>query len=170
MGIDGLDLTFRLEKTFGFQINRKDGEMWFVFQTPGTIHDFVWQRLQGIHPARPIDPWLLSEHIASTAIRLPGAATQIWIRTFANIFPVENRLENWKRLGEILNCPLPRLIVTSAETGPQFPKGCRWPSQLVSWLLKNHPDMLPKQREEFHDEPPVGADKWTREDEDLGMG
>lgn len=164
MGIDGLDLAFRLEKTFGFQINRKDGELWFVFQTPGTIHDFVWQRLQGVRPVPPIvAPWQLSEHIENLAMGLPGARNRVWFRSFANIWQVENRIGNWQRLAEILKCRLPELVELPNDQISRFPNGCRWPSELAGWLLQNHPEVLPIQRDESQEEPPAGADKWTQE-------
>jgi acyl carrier protein len=51
MGLDALEIRFRLEKRFGIEI--RGPRLNVVFQTAGSLSEFVWQKLQGPSVTEP---------------------------------------------------------------------------------------------------------------------
>jgi hypothetical protein len=77
MGVDALDITWRLEKKFNISIDKK--EMVFIFNSPGRIHELIWQRLQGIHPACRSHPQELFAEVEAAVQKLPAVRKRIFI-------------------------------------------------------------------------------------------
>jgi len=50
MGLDPMEIVFRIEKRFGIDV-RDDAQS--AFQTAWTLCEYVWQRLHGILPGIP---------------------------------------------------------------------------------------------------------------------
>lgn len=159
MGIDHLDIKFRLEKKFNLRID--NDEMWFAFKTVGTLYEFVWQKLQGIQPALPLEGWCLYEHVLALTLKLPGARNRFW-QTFERMIPRQNRGDSWKELSELLGCPLPPLVERPTDSTLSFPKECETPYELANWLFKHHSDRFPVFREQQITAPPDGGTQWTR--------
>jgi hypothetical protein len=158
MGIDGLELRIRLEQTFNILIDNE--EFPIIFSTPGMLHDFIWQRLQGIHPGLPCLGFPLTERIDQAVLELPGTRNSLW-KTFERMIPQGGRQSLWIRLGEVLNCPLPALELSSDQSRLVFPKDCSTPMELGLWLQRFYIGQLPIVREEFRESPPEGAGHWT---------
>ncbi len=51
MGIDLLEITFRIECRFGVKL--EGGEHFAFHNTAGTLLDLVWQKLNGLQPGIP---------------------------------------------------------------------------------------------------------------------
>ncbi|MDB5385436.1 MAG: hypothetical protein JWM11_1082 [Planctomycetaceae bacterium] len=160
MGIDGLDLKFRLEKAFQIVIDRE--EMGFVFTTPGIIHDFIWMRLQGIHHAIPCSVDDMYQQINQAVHELPGAQKSFW-HSLETLLPAEMRADQWNQLSKILGCPLPLLEMSPGQTYPRFPKGCSTTFELARSLWLSGVFTLPNRRAQFCELRPEGADQWTWE-------
>jgi len=52
MGLEGLDLCFRLEKQFGIEITPAEGAA-VLYDTPGAIHRYLMAKLHGEYRATP---------------------------------------------------------------------------------------------------------------------
>ena len=135
--------------------------MCFLSQTPEVLFEFIWQRLQGIHPRIPEWRFTLTEKVVAATIALPGARNRWW-QSFERMIPKLNRRENWTLLGSVFGCALPPLIESPDDGVPRFPKGCQTPEELAQWLLKNHSNRIPAIREEWAEEPPAHSWEWDR--------
>ncbi|MBI3467956.1 MAG: hypothetical protein HY000_33535 [Planctomycetes bacterium] len=164
MGIDYLDIRFRLQKCFG--INTCNDENWFLFHTAGMLHDFVWQKLQGKQPACP-DTHALGRKVQQAIKGLKGFGRhRSWLPAWSleKLIPADNRREHWQQLSQALECPLPPLIEEPEVATPRVPAECRTLTDLVFWILKHHPESAPLLREERIEPPPPGAESWTEEE------
>lgn len=163
MGMDLLDLTFRLEKRFG--IDLESVELFYFIDRVSRVEDLVWDHLQGIRPALPVEPRLFAERIVREILSLPGTRKDRWgFGSLDRMIPEEGRAENWKRLGEVLGLPLPELRSSTTGTALIFPKELQTVGSLVYWTYKNHKDRLPLSRERIIGTPPKGAERFNRED------
>lgn len=160
MGIDALEVAFLLEKRLGVKFDRE--EMGFLFDTVGTLEDYLWHRLQGVRLAIPLLPHQLAERLVAATLRLPGTRNSFW-KTFDRMIPQRGRKENWERLGRELELPLPQLIEDRMNGSFQFPAAVKNPSALAAWLWKHHRTELPVVREVRYEDPPGDANRWPRD-------
>jgi len=162
MGMDLLDLTFRLEKRFG--IDLESVELFYFIDRVSRVEDLVWDHLQGIRPALPVEPRLFAERIIREILSLPGTRKDRWgPGRLDRMIPGDGRAENWKRLGELLELPLPELRSPTTGTGLNFPKELETVGGLVNWTYKNHRDRLPLSRDRIIGTAPKGAEQFDRE-------
>lgn len=163
MGVDVLDLCFRLKKQFG--ITLEDVELFYFLNRVSHIEDLVWDHLQGIRPALPIEPKRFSERVSMEILKLPGTRKDPWgFGNLERMIPLEGREENWKQLGENLGLPLPDLKISSSNASLRFPPELQTVGSFVFWVYRNFPDRLPVSRERTIGKPLPQAEKFSRED------
>lgn len=163
MGLDGLDLKFRLERAFHISIDRL--EMMPLFNSPGKTHEFIWHRLQGNHPACRSEPTPLFDEVHAAIRDLSSFRRRLFLfskPTFERMILPQARVQSWEMLSNRLNVTLPPLDERDPLV-PLFPKECNTERALCHWMWRNCEDRLSIQREEFREAPPEGADQWTRE-------
>jgi acyl carrier protein len=143
MGIDALDLSFRLEKTFGIKIGRDEAH--FVFSdTLRTIHRHLTAKLRGRCQRVPAFVPLYIE-IAQAVNRVPRSSKSGFLaRVKGNShFPdPEERTAAWKSLEKELGVQLPsvgdligeRLFKIFAFSDARIP--------LTHWIAENHPERV----------------------------
>lgn len=159
MGIDLLDLAFRIEKRFGIQIERGQGG---YFLTPGQITWLVTQKLNGRNPAVPAFDAMF-QRIQSVLETMPGYSRRWFCTNDLNkLIPSGDRQRNWTALGMALGVPLPPLEC-SAKGLQTIPKKVSSSTSLMSWIMENHPDQFLWARPAATCEPPLDAEKWTNE-------
>lgn len=160
MGIDLMDLVFRVEKRFGIQIERGQGG---YFLTPGQITWLVTEKLSGRNPAVP-DFNAMFQRIQSTVETMPGYSRP-WFRTYdLNKLIAFNDLQrNWTTLGMALGVPLPPLESSTGFDSQIIPKQVSSVTSLMGWIMQNHPDQFIWTRPASICDPPPDADEWTNE-------
>lgn len=160
MGLDLVELTIWTEETFQIEIDQEDYAA--AFFTAGSLHHYVWQRLQGVYPALRIEGFELTNQIQAAVLSLPGARSTFW-STFERMIPRQNRLEIWALLSRDLHCPLPPLVERPGDPILRFPKFASNAWKLAKWILKQHADRFPPVRESRSMPAPPGADQWTED-------
>lgn len=160
MGLDLVELSIWTEETFQIEIDQEDYAA--VFLIAGSLHHYVWQRLQGVCPALPIEGHELINQIQAAVLSLPGARSTFW-STFERMIPKQNRLESWAQLSRSLHCPLPPLVERPGDPILRFPKSASNSWTLAKWILKRHADRFPPVRESRSMPTPPGADQWTED-------
>ena len=162
MGIDLIDLAFRLEKRFGIQIER---DQCAYFLTPGQIAWLVSEKLHGRNPAVP-DYFAMWDRVQAALKTMPNYRRR-WFHDYYSdlnrIVPSENRPQNWTALGEALGVPLPPLDHSSVLDPPAIPKCVSSLLSLSSWIMEHYPDRFIWKKSATECAPPVDADKWTNE-------
>ncbi len=160
MGIDLMDLVFRIEKRFGIQIERGQGG---YFLTPGQITWLVTEKLNGRNPAMP-DLDAMFQRIQSTLETMPGYRRP-WFRTndLNKLIPFNDRQRNWTALGMALGVPLPPLESSTGFNSQIIPKQVSSVTSLMGWIMQKHPDQFIWTRPSSICNPPPDADKWTSE-------
>jgi len=140
MGLDALDLAFRLEKRLGIKISRAEGQA-ILFDTAGTIHRYLVAKLQGEYQQAPrIEPLFLE--VSRAVNRLTG-----WWRLTTSLdlnkrFPPANRAANWRSLEETLGVPLPELEQSADEAFPRISRQCDSVMSLSYWIAEQHPKRI----------------------------
>ncbi len=160
MGVDLLDLVFRIEKRFGIQIERGQGGYFF---TPGQITWLVTEKLNGRNPAAP-DLNAMFQRIQCCLETMPGYRRP-WLNTteLNTLIPTSHRQRNWSSLGMALGVMLPPLEDSGGITPPTIPQVVFSSTSLMAWIMQNHPDQFIWTRPATLCDPPPDADKWTRE-------
>ena len=158
MGIDFLDIAFRLEKEFGIRIER--GELSYCL-TVSQMHWLIKEKLAGRNPPIP-DVDAVFQRIGNELKKLPSYPKKLF-KLFPggdleNLLAVQDRESNWKEFGEALGVQLPPL-----ESSGKLPKNVSTLSQLFSWLLEYHPETMIWAKPASTCPRPPDADKWTDE-------
>jgi acyl carrier protein len=159
MGLDPLEIIFRIEKRFGIDIR---GDARSAFQTPGTLCEYIWQRLQGIQPGVP-DFQKLWKQIDDALP--PAPAWQWWFQRSA-----ESRLENgdlednWRRFQRTLGVSLPPLVYCEEKDKFCLPRGFRTTPGIILWIIQNQPDRVTWLRKPSTADRPPGAECITHEE------
>ena len=141
MGLDALDLCFRLEKKFGLSIKR-DEAVAVLFTTPGTIHRHLLAKLSGQVETVPAFESLYLE-VAQAIGRhnlpqKPGFVSRL-LRIEGESLSPEQRLAIWRDFENTLGCPLPDVDHEISQRFFQtFPKYDPV-SVLTLWIMENHP-------------------------------
>jgi hypothetical protein len=140
MGIDALDLTFRLEKRLGIEISQAEGVA-VIFDTAGTIHRFLVAKLRGDYRQAPrIEP--LFVEVADAVNRITG-----WWRLTSSLnlnrrFSPATRAANWKALEDALGLSLPELGQAADDEFPKIPRECDSIISLSYWIIEHHPERV----------------------------
>jgi len=140
MGIDALDLTFRLEKRLGIKISWAEG-IAVLFDTAGTIHRYLVSKLRGGYRQVPrIEP--LFKEVADAVNRITG-----WWRLTSSLdlnrrFPPATRAANWQALEGALGISLPQLEQPADDEFPKIPRQCDSVISLTYWIVEHHPERV----------------------------
>lgn len=140
MGIDALDLTFRLEKRLGIKISWAEAVAG-VFNTAGTLHGYLVAKLQGEYRELPrIDPLFLE--VSQAVNRITG-----WWRLTSSLdlnrrFSPTTRAANWHALEDALGLSLPELEQTADDKFPKIPRKCDSVISLTYWIVEHHPERV----------------------------
>jgi acyl carrier protein len=140
MGMDALDLTFRLEKQLGIKISRAEG-IAVLFDTAGTIHRYLVSKLQGEYRQVPrIEP--VFKEVADAVNRIKG-----WWRLTSSLdlnrrFSPATRAANWRALEAALGLPLPDLEQPAGKEIPKIPRKCDSVISLTYWIVEHHPERV----------------------------
>ncbi len=162
MGIDVIDLQFRMEKRFGIRI---DQDEYIYFQTPGQITCLITEKLKGCSPAIP-DYSATWQPIWKAIKSLPGYRRRwFWFPTvnLSNYIGTELRTESWEALNTALGVTLPPLEQPVGSGPPVIPDNISSFLSLMSWLVDHHPERVVWKREASRNQPPLNADQWTDE-------
>jgi hypothetical protein len=175
MGIDMLDITFRLEKTFGRKRFRPlpstEGSLWTV----GDLFEQVWHALQGKEPAWEPNERYWEVVLQGHALRREAKAAlatfhQGWRifmpRDLNRLIPASERQEVWNRLEAIFGVTMPALERQNNQVDVVFPLQRQTCSKLIDlferkWWLEVRPEF--NQWRPSLDPSPANADQWTRE-------
>ena len=138
MGLDALDLVFRLEKRFGIKIDRNEAFA-VVFDTAGTIHRYLVAKLQGEYQKAPrMEP--LFQEVVKAVNQITGRWKLTSSFNLNKRFSPPNRKANWESLEKALGISLPKLEQPANE---EFPRISRQYESLVSltyWIIENYPN------------------------------
>lgn len=184
MGIDLLDVCFRIEKRFGMKIRYQLAvplQMW----TAGDLFEYVWHGLQGEEPAWGawdakqeilIPSWKRREqttaYLSSFQTGWGGLFTIVPSR-LDRMIPEDRRLEVWNRVAEIWGVDPPPLLGSSPLGSSSidseirsFPPRCMTTNDLMDVFERAWWIGLFKYQDQWRPSttpPPKEAAKWTRE-------
>ncbi|MDZ7616247.1 MAG: acyl carrier protein [Patescibacteria group bacterium] len=140
MGLDALDLVFRLEKRFGIKISHVEGYA-VLFDTVGTIHRYLVAKLHGEYPQTPrIEP--LFAEVSGAVNRIVGRWKFTSSLDLNKLFPPAKRRDNWHFLETSLRVSLPALEQLPDEKFPRVPHHCASSISLAYWIAEHYPDRV----------------------------
>jgi acyl carrier protein len=140
MGIDALDLTFRLEKQLDIKISQAEGFA-VLFDTAGTIHRYLVSKLRGEYRQVPrIEP--VFKEVADAVNRITGRWRLTSSLDLNRRFPPATRAENWQALEGALGFPLPQLEQPADDKVPKIPRQCDSVISLTYWIVEHHPERV----------------------------
>ena len=174
MGIDMLDIGFRVEKKFGLKKFRPLPPVSPPPWTAGGLFEQMWRGLQGEEPAWEFS---LIWEPAKQAWELRRKADD-YLRSFHQgwrmfmphqmdrLIPMAGRAEVWKYLSALFEVDVTPLDLASTGDEVPFPPHCQTTRQLLDHFERAWWDgRVPRQdqwRPSAHP-PPADAQKWTRE-------
>lgn len=139
MGLDGLDLTFRIEKRLGINIHY--AEALVAFRTAGMLHQYLVAKLHGkLHDIPDIES--LFYEVSGAVNRITG-----WWRLTSSLelnkrFPPANRAANWQALEEALGITLPKLENSVDGVAPTIPQRYSSIIALTYWIAEQYPERV----------------------------
>jgi acyl carrier protein len=144
MGLDALDLCFRLEKKFGITI-RRDEAIAVFFTTPGTIHRHLMAKLNGECQKVPaIEPLYLE--VAKAANRSSRPQRPRWlsrlIKKSSDAPTLEECEATWKSLEKELGVSLPCLEHPIGKRFFEIYPRYDAMLTLTYWIAENHPERV----------------------------
>lgn len=158
MGIDPVDIAFRIRKQLGVELTQD--ECVFMCDTAGWLHQMLCAKLDGRRPAVP-DLWSIQSKIQSWLTQ--QSHYQWWRVTLSNgrldaVVP-EGELETaWKDLSEFLGCPLPSLAYEGGA--PRLPNYATI-HELARWVARRGPCVVPPLQMEQLGPPLPERANWT---------
>ncbi len=140
MGIDALDLAFRLEKRFDINIRREEA-LAVLFDTAGTIHRYLVAKLQGEYQQAPrIEP--LFTEVSGAVNRITGRWRLTSSLDLNRRFSSATRAASWQALEKALGISLPQLEHLADEEFPKIPRQCDSVISLTYWIVEHHPERV----------------------------
>ncbi len=137
MGIDALDLVFRLEKRLGITISRHEAVA-TVFDTVGTFHRYLVAKLNGEYLSVP-----KMEPLFTEVVKAVNQITGRWRLTSSldlnRRFPPATRAANWQALEEALGITLPKLEDSADGAAPRIPQRYSSVIALTYWIAEQYP-------------------------------
>ena len=134
MGIDALDLAFRLEKRFDINIRREEA-LAVLFDTAGTIHRYLVAKLQGEYQQAPrIEP--LFTEVSGAVNRITGRWRLTSSLDLNRRFSSATRAASWQALEKALGISLPQLEHLADEEFPKIPRQCDSVISLTYWIVE----------------------------------
>jgi acyl carrier protein len=141
MGIDALDLVFRLEKRFGINIGR-DEAMASWLQTAGDIHRYLIAKLRNEAGTVPNIFRLITE-VSLSVNNVTGRWRRLIPSTNLNTkFPPATRPAQWQALEAALQVALPQLERTPDQTSPRVPPPVETELGLAYWIAEHYPERV----------------------------
>lgn len=142
MGLDPLDLIFRLEKRFGIEINRAEG-LAVLFDTAGTLHRHLVAKLRGeCHEVPEIESLFTEVCGALNRITKRWGLTLSLSTDLNRRFAPADRAAKWRALEEELAMSLPQLEHQADEAFPSIPRHCGQVMGLTYWIAEHYPDRV----------------------------
>jgi acyl carrier protein len=142
MGLDPLDLIFRLEKRFDIEIRRAEG-LAVLFDTAGTLHRHLVAKLRGeCHKVPEIEPLFTEVCGAVNRITKRWGLTLSLSTDLNRRFAPANRAAKWRALEEELGISLPQLEHRTDEAFPSIPRHCSSIMGLTYWIAEHHPELV----------------------------
>lgn len=142
MGLESLDLTFRLEKRFDIEIRQTEG-MAVLFDTAGTLHRHLVARLRGECRKVPeVEPLFTEVYGAVNRITKRWGLTLSLSTDLNRRLVPAHRVAHWRALEEALGMALPQLEHPPDETFPRVPRHCSSIMGLTYWLADHHPERV----------------------------
>ena len=141
MGIDALDLVFRLEDRLGITISRHEA-IASCFSTAGDIHRYLVAKLRGESGQVPRIDLLILE--VSRAVRRIAGRWR-WLIPSSNLntkFPPASRAANWLALETALGVSLPPLEHPADQEFPRIPRQYESAFTLAHWIAEHHPERI----------------------------
>ncbi len=142
MGIDLLDLSFRLEKKL--QIPLRPQHLFLgEHTTVSEVVELLWQRLQGLEVANHAEITRLYQKMELRVNLNPLRGWRDWIwglpkdRELDELIPPEQRTRFWETLGRDVPDPLPPLVIDSGQEFPRFPEELKTTRRLLQRLRKD---------------------------------
>jgi acyl carrier protein len=140
MGLDALDLTFRLEKRLGITIHQPEGFATF-FDTVGTIHRYLVAKLNGECLSVPkMEPLFIE--LVKAVNQIAGRGKRTSAMDLNKRFPPATRAANWQALEEALGVSLPTLEDSVDGAAPRIPQDCSSLIALTYWIAEHHPERV----------------------------
>jgi hypothetical protein len=140
MGLDALDLTYRLEQRFGITIQRQEA-MAVLFDTAGTIHRYLVGKLHGDYHQTPhIEPLFIE--VSKAVNRIRGRWKLTSSLDLSKLFSPTKRSSQWKALEQALEVSLPPLEHSEHEPHPSIPRQCHSILSLTYWIADHRPERV----------------------------
>jgi hypothetical protein len=130
MGIDLLDVKFRIERAFRLRIRRGEEAELFADGTVAALHGFIVRRLGQRERPRCLGVPVFDRFRAAVVDLLvipPESVTPA--SRLDEVIPLDGRRSSWQRLGEALDLPLPALC------RPRWLYHAVHAAALTAWLL-----------------------------------
>lgn len=134
MGLDAIELIFRLEKELGVKIPKD--EVAGAFFTAGTVHRYLVAKLHGKHQEVP-DIMPLYQEVDVAVNRITGRWKLTRTLNLNKRFPPEVRAEKWNAMERALGISLPEL-----EHSSRIPRECDSTVALTFWLVEHFPERV----------------------------
>ena len=141
MGMDALDLVFRLEKRLGITITRAEA-IASCFNTAGDIHRYLVAKLRSECGQVPrMD--LLCLEVSATVGRVAGRWRRLIPSPNLNKkFPPATRAANWRALEAALGVSLPQLKYPAGREFPSIPPQYESEIALAYWIAEHCPERV----------------------------
>jgi acyl carrier protein len=140
MGIDALDLVFRLEKRLGITISRHEAVA-TVFDTVGTFHRHLVAKLNGECRCVPKMEPLFTE-LVKAVNQISGRWRLTSSLDLNKRFPPATRAANWQALEEALGITLPQLEDSANDVAPRIPQRYSSVIALTYWIAEQYPERV----------------------------
>jgi acyl carrier protein len=140
MGLDAMDIAFRLEKRLGIIIPPTEGHAFA--STVENLHRYLMDKLNGVDRDLPV-LWPVAKKVW-VALRKSSS----WWRCGNNWedlnkhFNPEQRVEIWRALETELNIKLPDLEYSSNEPYPNIPRIGDSAISLMLWIAEHDPNRV----------------------------
>lgn len=136
MGIDLLDLAFRLEKRLQVPL-RLEHFLLGQHTTVGETVELLWQRIHGLEVADNSEIQRQYQDLQTRILLNPARGWRYWLggvskdRRWDEIIPPDQRVPFWESLSRDLAQPLPPLIAGIGDEFPRFPEEIATPRKLL---------------------------------------
>ena len=144
MGIDALDLSFRLEKRLGITTSQPEAIATF-FDTVGTLHRYLVAKLNGECRSVPKMELLFIE-LVKAVNKIAGRGKRTSAMDLNTRFPPATRAAKWQALEEALGVTLPKLEDSADGAAPRIPQRYSSVIALTYWIAEQYPkrvEMIP---------------------------
>lgn len=141
MGIDALDLVFRLEKRFGFTIGRDEAQA-SCFNTVRDIHRYLIAKLRNEARTVPNLFGLITD-VSLAVSNVTGRWRRLIPSTNLNTkFPPATRAAQWQALEAALQVALPQLEHPPDQAFPRVPRLVETDLALAYWIAEHYPERV----------------------------